>query len=163
MRILVFYTTISLGMLCMGCSESTAPETAGDGSSVQTNEKPSVSDVQSETPQDAAAAILALLKSEDYSTLVRERYSELPRVLAMPESPSSDELIEQVSASLAKQREMFIKVYSQLAEAEFTIQPNLQPQPGETDQMAVAPFIHEGKEVLITLYKMESGRWGFHL
>ncbi|MEM1356188.1 MAG: hypothetical protein AAGC44_12700 [Planctomycetota bacterium] len=142
----------------MACGESSTGEgTSADRSAVSSDEQS-----KSETPQEAAAAILELVKAEDYKTLIEERYSEWQRSLAMPESPPAEQMIEQLSLQYAEQRDVLLGVYGLLAEAEFVITDDHTPQPGETGRVATATVTYQGQEVRPKLYEMENGRWGFH-
>jgi hypothetical protein len=157
MRFLHTVLCIAMILAWTGCGESSSSD--GDGTdSPQTGQV-----AQEETPAEGAAAILALLKDEDYTTLVRERYSEWERALSMPEADSPEQMTEEIASRLARHRDRMIDIYEQLAEADFTVQENESPQPGESDRMAVASFTYDGRELEARLYLMEDGHWGFHL
>ncbi|MEM6853981.1 MAG: hypothetical protein AAF593_06185 [Planctomycetota bacterium] len=163
MRVLLIATLLTCPLIFTGCGESSENYPAGETAPAQSTENASTAETQSETPRAAAAEILKLLEAEDYDTLIRERYSEWTRILAMPESPSPEQIIEQMAPRLAKQRDALLGVYTQLADAEFNLQTNPSPQPGETDQMGTANVTYNGQDLEAKLYLMENGRWGFHL
>lgn len=164
MRYTVITSFASLLLLLTGCGKSShneAPPAPGNSSPTSEAMQQQVADT--ETPQQAAAAIVGLLKNEDYQALVLERYSEWERTKNMPETGSQEEALEKVSSMFERRRDQMIEVYELLAKAEFTVKENERPQPGETDKMAVASFTYNGRQGEAKLYLMESGRWGFHL
>ncbi len=116
---------------------------------------------KTETPKDGAAAISDLLQKRNYSTLFQERYSEWYKVEA--EGVEPEVAITKLSALCEKQYDMLVRVFDQLASAEFTLSRNEMPQKTETADVATAIVSVNGEDIPYRLYRMKNGLWGFHL
>ena len=114
-----------------------------------------------ETPQEGAKAILDLIKARNYQELFPTRYSEWHKVEA--EGVPVDKAVEKLSRMFEKKHEMIVGMYEQLATADFTMGKSEIVQKGETGDMATAEVTVGDKKVPFRLYKMENGKWGFHL
>jgi len=117
--------------------------------------------LHAETPNEGAAQIRELIKEKKYDVLFPSRYTEWHK--AEKEGIGKGEAIAKLSKMFEKQREAILAVYSQLAEAEFTISKRENPQASETGKVASATIKVGGKEIPFKLYEMKDGTWGFHL
>lgn len=117
--------------------------------------------VFAETPKEGAAAILQLVTDRNYSVLFQQRYCEWYKVEA--EGVEPEKAINKLSSMWEKNHEMMVQLYKQLANADFELSKNEKPQETETGDVATATVLIGEKKVPYSLYKMKSGRWGFHL
>ncbi|MCP4352675.1 MAG: hypothetical protein GY795_45045 [Desulfobacterales bacterium] len=114
-----------------------------------------------ETPQEGATAILKLLKGRNYSDLFQQRYSEWHKVEARGIKP--EEAVKKLSAMWEKNYDMLVKLFEQLAKAEFELTKREKPQKTETGDIATATVTIGEKKIPYRLYKMKNGLWGFHI
>lgn len=114
-----------------------------------------------ETPQEAAKAIHDLLETENYAELFPARYSEWHKVAA--EGVAPEQAIEKLAGMFKKQREPLLAIYSQLADADFTLGDYEYAQVTETGKVATATVKLGEREIPFKLYEMKNGLWGFHL
>ncbi|MEX0326767.1 MAG: hypothetical protein AB3N33_11840 [Puniceicoccaceae bacterium] len=115
---------------------------------------------ETETPNQAAAAILSLLEEKNYDSIFTTRYTEWYKVEAAGVEPAV--ALEKFSKRWEKQYDMLISVYQQLKDAEFQFESSEIKQPGETGRVAVTTVKLGEKELPFKLFEMENGTWGFH-
>ena len=118
-------------------------------------------DALAETPQEASASILKLLKDKNYSDLFQQRYTEWYKAEA--EGIETQTAIEKLTPRWEKNHEMMVKLFEQLSQSEFILTKNEKHQKTETGDVATAKVTIAGKEVPYRLYKMNNGLWGFHM
>lgn len=118
-------------------------------------------DAIAETPQEAAASILKLLKDKNYSDLFQQRYTEWYKAEA--EGIETQRAIEKLTTSWEKNHDMMVKLFDQLSSAIFMLSKNENHQKTETGDVATAKVTIGGKEIPYCLYKMNNGLWGFHI
>ena len=121
----------------------------------------SVVTVNAETPNEGSSAIHQLLKEKQYDVLFPTRYTEWHKTQA--EGMAKQEAVAKLSKMFEKRHDVFLSIYKQLMEAEFTITEQDTPQPGETGKVATAQIQIGSNEIPFKLYEMKNGTWGFHL
>ena len=114
-----------------------------------------------ETPQEGSKAILEMLKERNYDELFKQRYSEWYKVEAEGKKP--DEAIQKLSAIWERNYGTMINLFEQLADAEYELSRNENPQRSETGDVATGTVSLGEKKMPYPLYKLKSGLWGFHM
>lgn len=114
-----------------------------------------------ETPKEGAVTMLKLLKERNYNDLFQQRYAEWYKVEA--EGKETAEAIKKLSSMWERNYDMMVKLFEQLASAEYDISTTDNPLQSETGDVATATVSIGGKSVTYRLYKMKNGLWGFHL
>lgn len=111
-----------------------------------------------ETPHEAVAAIIDLYRARDYTTLVRERYTERHKAEALGKMR---ELTDKFAERLADEDTLkrVIAAYSECLQVEPVITDSPYPQETETGRMAV----FELDSGPLKLYQQTTGKWGFHM
>lgn len=115
--------------------------------------------VRADTPNEAAKAVLELVKAENYSELFRTRYTEWYKIDS--EKMSAEEAITQLASRWKKQREMVLSIYTQLSTAEFTVSDKGSGLVSETGERATAKVTMGTQQIDFVLYRMKNGLWGF--
>lgn len=111
-----------------------------------------------ETPHQAVQSIINLYEAKDFSTLIRERYTEIYKAEA---AGKVDELIKKYTQRLSSETKLqqVISQYLKLLEVEAKITTN--PIPRETESDSMALFSLEADTY--KLYLQKTGKWGFHM
>lgn len=111
-----------------------------------------------ESPREGLQAIIDLHEAEEFSTLIRERYSELDKAIS---AAKVDALIERYTQRASGERlQDVIAQYTRFLEEPPQIVINPMPRSTETNSMAIFTL---GNDKTLRLYKQKNGKWGFHL
>jgi hypothetical protein len=121
----------------------------------------SIACTKGETPNEGAAVIRDLIKEKNYEALFPARYSEWHKT--EKEGMEESEAISKLSDMFEKRHEVYVSIFEQLTEAEFTISQSESPQISETGKVASTVIEVNSREVPFKLYEMTNGIWGFHL
>ncbi|MCM8531885.1 MAG: hypothetical protein NE330_12040 [Lentisphaeraceae bacterium] len=114
-----------------------------------------------ETPKDGLSAILSFYKNKQIETLVKERYTELYKA-------KNEKDLKKIVTFLSElaNDEKFMKEFSSFFEELLKTEPKLSKQDPEyireTETGDIAKFKAKSGRTY-RLYKMKSGKWGFHL
>ena len=130
---------------------------SGQSFAEDTSEKQDVE----ETPKEALQAIIKLYESKNFEKLIKERYSEIHKA----DTPEKlKKFIDMFSKRFSNEKNLRIKVsfLKEGLKAEPEIFKNIAPNESETEDVASFPVKIHGKEIEYNLYKMKSGKWGFH-
>ena len=114
-----------------------------------------------ETPKQGAEAMLKLLKERNYADLFQKRYTEFYK--AEKEGVKPAQAIKQLSAMWERNHDMMLKLFEQLAKANFEMSKTERPQPSETGDIATCTIVMGEEKIPYQLYKMKTGLWGFRM
>lgn len=114
----------------------------------------------SETPKEAAEAILELHKEGDYETLANERFA---RIAEVKDEGKMDQVVDRLKRLLAdkEKTKTAISFYQAAVKSEYKIEENNKYQKkGQTGRLATFDVEFDGKKRTFKLYEMENGKWG---
>lgn len=116
---------------------------------------------EGESPKAALQAIIKLYESKDFEKLIKERYSEIHKADTAEKLKA---FIEKFTKRFSSEKNLRIKIsfLKEGLKVEPKIFKNIAPNENEDEEMAHFPIKIHDREVEYILYKMKSGKWGFH-
>ena len=131
------------------------------GSLAFAEDKDASKEESGETPKEALQAIIKLYEGKNFEKLIKERYSEIHKA----DTPEKlKKFIEMFSKRYSNAKNLRIKLsfLKEGLKVEPEVFKNIDPNESEAEEMAHFPIKIHDREVEYILYKMKSGKWGFH-